>query len=186
MTRPKSIGRLSKKRAHFIGIGGIGMSALARFYASDGYAVSGSDISDSDILSELRKEGMKIVVGHSSRNVPNGALVIRNQAIAPKNPEYVAAKKMGLKIHPFPEAIGSLPRRFKTVAVSGSHGKSTTTALVALTLIRAGFDPTVIIGTKLREFGGKNFRKGRSEWLVLEADEFGRAFRHYSPFAAIP
>ena len=78
-----------------------------------------------------------------------------------------------------------LTGRFKTVAVSGSHGKSTTTALVALTLIRAGFDPTVIIGTKLREFGGKNFRKGRSEWLVLEADEFGRAFHNYSPFAAI-
>ena len=161
------------------------MSALARFYASEGYAVSGSDISDSDTLRELRKEHIKITLGHNGRNVPDGALVIRTQAIPPENPEFAAAKQMGLTVLSYPEAVGTLTRRYKTVAISGSHGKSTTTALTALALINAGFDPTVIIGTKLREFGGKNFRKGRSEWLVLEADEFGRAFRHYSPFAAI-
>ena len=185
MERPKSIKRPAGKRVHFIGIGGIGMSALARFYASEGYAVSGSDISDSDTLRELRKEHIKITLGHNGRNVPDGALVIRTQAIPPENPEFAAAKQMGLTVLSYPEAVGTLTRRYKTVAISGSHGKSTTTALTALALINAGFDPTVIIGTKLREFGGKNFRKGRSEWLVLEADEFGRAFRHYSPFAAI-
>jgi UDP-N-acetylmuramate--alanine ligase len=110
---------------------------------------------------------------------------VTSQAISRENPEVREALRCGLRVLTYPEAIGELTHRYKTVAIAGSHGKSTTTALSALTLTKGGFDPTVIVGTNLKEFGGKNFRAGKSELLVLEADEFGRAFHHYSPLVAI-
>jgi UDP-N-acetylmuramate--alanine ligase len=97
----------------------------------------------------------------------------------------VEAARRGINVLTYPEALGSITRQYKTIAIAGSHGKSTTTAMAALALIRSGLDPTVIVGTNLKEFGGQNFRIGKSDWLVLEADEYGRAFYHYSPFIAI-
>ena len=183
MDRKKSIDRLV---VHFIGIGGIGMSALARYYKSHGCAVSGSDSAKSTITESIRKDAINVKIGHRKGNLPaNVAVVVISQAIQPNNPELKEARQRGVRVLTYPEAIGELTREYKTIAVAGAHGKSTTTALAALAGIRGGFDPTVIVGVNLKEFGGKNFRHGKSDWLVLEADEFGRAFLNYSPFIAI-
>jgi UDP-N-acetylmuramate--alanine ligase len=101
------------------------------------------------------------------------------------NPELRAARKLGCPVQSYAQALGALTKKYDTIAVSGSHGKSTTTALLALALIEAGLDPTVIVGTKLREFGGKNFRKGNSSYLVIEADEWNKSFHSYFPKVAV-
>lgn len=176
----------SARKVHLIGIGGIGISALARYFLSEGWQVSGSDLSPSDTLKELRKEGVKVFIKHRETNVKQDvSLVIYNQAIPQDNPELLKAKRLGIVSKSYPEAVGELTRQYKTIAVAGSHGKSTTTALVSLILIEAGLDPTVIVGTKLKEFGGKNFRKGKSGWLVLEADEWKASFLNYRPTIAV-
>jgi len=177
---------------HFIGIGGIGMSALARYFLSTrgessrtkGWSVSGSDLSPSSITDELEKEGARIHIGkHSANNVPREVnLVIYNQAILSDNIELQTARKLTIVCQSYPEAIGKLTHHYKTIAIAGAHGKSTTTAMTALILIKAGLDPTVIVGTKLKELGNKNFRRGGGPYLVLEADEWKGSFWHYSPF----
>jgi len=177
-------------KVHFVGIGGIGMSALARYFLAQKWAVSGSDLVKSGITQNLQKEGVEVKIGHKKAYLPTDVgLVVTSQAIPRDNPELVEARRRGVRILTYPEVIAELTEQHKTIAIAGAHGKSTTTALAALTLIAGGLDPTVIIGTNLKEFGGgrqgSNFRKGRSEYLVLEADEFGNAFRHYSPTLAI-
>jgi UDP-N-acetylmuramate--alanine ligase len=177
---------MQKKKVHFIGIGGAGMSALARYFLSQKWAVSGSDITESPILAMLRKEGVKVKIGHNKSHITADiALVVHSQAIRQDNPELEAARQFGIKEISYPEAIGELTQKYKTIAVSGAHGKSTTTALIALILEKGGLDPTVIVGANLKEFSGKNFRSGNGDCLVLEADEFGRAFLHYSPTCAV-
>jgi len=171
---------------HFVGIGGIGISALARFYLSFGSRVAGSDMSPSALVSELRKEGIKIYIGHKASYVaPSTDLVIYSAAIPSSNPELARARELRKDIRSYAEAVGDLTRQYFTFAVAGAHGKSTTTSLLALALVRAGLDPTVIVGTKLKEFGNSNFRKGKSKYLVLEADEYNKSFLHHSPSAAI-
>ena len=166
------------------------MSALARYFLARGWRVSGSDLSPSSITDELKKEGAAVYIGkHSANNLKNPDLVIYNQAIDLNNPELKEARKLNILCQSYPEAVGSLTKKYKTIAVAGAHGKSTTTAMVSLILIEAGFDPTVIIGTKLKELGGKNFRAGKSlsassgqdRWLVLEADEWKASFLNYFP-----
>ncbi|MBI2514570.1 UDP-N-acetylmuramate--L-alanine ligase [Candidatus Wolfebacteria bacterium] len=169
---------------HFIGIGGIGVSALARWFLSKNYKVSGSDIEPSSLTRELKKEGVKIFISHSPANIRQTLdLVIHTSALPKNNSEIIKARKLGTPIKSYSETIGDLTKKYKTIAVAGAHGKSTSTALISLILIKAGFDPTVIIGTKLREFGGKNFRKGKSDFLIMEADEHNAAFVKYHPYA---
>ncbi len=169
-------------RVHFVGVGGIGVSALARYFLAQNWPVSGSDTLDSLITKELRREGIKTFIGHSKENLsPDVSLVIHSQAILPQNPELTEARKLGIPIATYPEALGALTAQHKTIAVAGSHGKSTTTALIANMLVEGGLDPTVIIGTRLREFGNKNFRRGQSGYLVIEADEYREAFHNYQP-----
>ncbi|MBI2096929.1 MAG: UDP-N-acetylmuramate--L-alanine ligase, partial [Candidatus Sungbacteria bacterium] len=176
----------STKWVYFIGIGGIGMSALARYYKARKWAVSGSDLAWSGITKELAKEGVKVKIGHKKGNLPAGlALVIYSQAIRSSNPELREARRRGVRVAPYPEIVGELTRTYTTIAVAGAHGKSTTTALASLVMIKGGLDPTVIVGAKLKEFGGKNFRAGHGTFLALEADEFGKSFLHYSPAFAI-
>ena len=169
---------------YFIGIGGIGVSALARYFLSKGYKVSGSDLSDSPMIRDLAGEGAVIHIGHSAGNVKNlkNALVIHSQAVDRDNPEMKQVLKMNMEHRSYPEAVGEISKEFKMVAIAGAHGKSTTTSLVSLIMIEAGLDPTVIVGTKLKEFNNSNFRLGKSEYLVLEADEYGGAFWNYHPF----
>lgn len=163
------------------------MSALARYFLSEGWKVSGSDLSPSGTTDELKKEGVAVYIGKQSANniqKSGPSLVIYNNAIPKENPELIAAEKSGAAVRSYPEIVGELTKKYKTIAVAGSHGKSTTTAMVSLILIEAGLDPTIIIGTKLKELGGKNFRKGNSGWLVLEADEWRAAFLNYHPYVA--
>lgn len=179
---------------HFVGIGGIGVSALARYYLAMGASVTGSDLSASEITDELLRLGIAIKIGpHKKSNVPKSATAVictpavptDRQATPQDNVELKEARKRGLVIQTYPEALGELTKAYETVTISGSHGKSTTTALVSLALEEGYFDPTVIIGVKLREFGGSNFRRGRGPYLVIEADEWNRSFLNYSPEYAV-
>ncbi len=173
-------------RIYFIGIGGIGISALARYFLTQNWLISGSDVVESIEIKELRKEGIKVKIGHKKSNIrPNLNLVVYSQAIPADNPEFLEAKRLGIPLKSYPEALGSLTRRYKTIAIAGSHGKSTTTALTALVFMTAGLDPTVIVGTKLEEFGGKNFRLGKSDYLIIEADEYKDSFLNYYPESII-
>lgn len=175
-----------QNKVHLIGIGGIGISALARYFLSEGWQVSGSDLSPSETTKELKNEGMSVLIGHHATNIKQGTdLVVYNQAIPSDNPELVKARSLGIPCKTYPEVVGELTKKYKTIAIAGAHGKSTTTALVSLILIKAGLDPTVIIGTKLKEFGGKNFRKGKGDWLVIEADEWKASFLNYFPTLAV-
>lgn len=185
-------------KIHFIGIGGIGVSALAQYYLALGHQVSGSDLVSSEITDLLKEKGAKIFIGpHNARcltsDVKQADLVIYSLAIQPNNPELKAAKFVqGRTLHKilsYPQAIGELTKKYFTIAVSGTHGKSTTTAMISLILIKAGLDPTVILGTKLKEFGNTNFRMKRQypmsniqyPILVIEADEWGSSFLNYFP-----
>jgi len=170
-------------RVHFVGIGGIGVSALAQYWLMRGAQVSGSDLTDSETIQFLKRKGVKIFIGkHKSSNLKkNIDLLIYSSALPQDNPELVLAKKLKIKIQSYPQALGSLTRDYFTIAVSGMHGKSTTSAMIALILKKAGFNPTVIIGTKLKEFGNSNFRMGSSQYLVIEADEYGASFLNYFP-----
>ncbi len=176
-----------KKIIHCVGIGGIGISALARWLKAHGYDVRGSDIAKNSTTEELAAEGIPVVIGkHKKNNCPSHASrVIYNQAIDAQNPELVSAKKYNIPIASYPQALGELTSIYKTIAIAGAHGKSTTTAIVALILERAKYDPTVIVGTKLKEFKQKNFRKGNGEYLIIEADEWKGSFLHYLPYAAL-
>lgn len=182
---------MENRRVHFVGIGGIGMSSLARWFLAQKWAVFGSDASSSELLGELKKDGIKAKIGHKKANIgPKIGLVIYNRAISAKNPELLEARRRGIPTLSYPEALEALTWVYMTVAVAGAHGKSTTTSLLSLMLARGKKDPTVIVGTKLREFGrrgayGSNFRNGKSGMLVLEADEFHSSFLHYSPAAAL-
>jgi len=170
-------------RIHFIGIGGIGVSALARYYLAKGNQVSGSDLAFSEITDALKKIGAKIFIGpHSAGNLADNAdMVVYSPAVQSDNPEMIEAKKKGIKIQSYPEALGELTKKYFTIAISGAHGKSTTTAMVSLILEKAGLDPTVIIGTKLKEFQNSNCRVGDSQYLVIEADEWNASFLNYWP-----
>lgn len=170
-------------KIHFIGIGGIGVSALAKYYLEKGYQVSGSDLVPSEITKALRKKGAKLLIGkHKAKNLPkNVDLVIYSPAVPKDNPELKEAKKLKIKCLSYPEVLGELTKKYFTIAVSGTHGKSTTTAMAGLLLKKAGFDPTVIVGTKLKEFRNSNCRVGKSKYLVIEADEWQASFLNYWP-----
>jgi len=178
-----------KRKAHFIGIGGIGTSALARYFLAQNWLVIGSDAAKSNEVLELRREGIRVKIGHEKSNIRPGLdLVVYSQAIPVDNPEFLEAKRLDLPLKSYPEALGELSRKYKTIAIAGSHGKSTTTALTALVFIEAGLDPTVVVGTKLKEFGGqaclpagRNFRLGKSKYLIIEADEYKNSFFNYYP-----
>jgi UDP-N-acetylmuramate--alanine ligase len=170
-------------RIHFVGIGGIGVSALAQYYLATGYSVSGSDLARSEITKLLQKKGVKIFLEkHSEKNLPrNTDLVVYSPAVKKDNPVLKEARKLGIKCQSYPQVLRKLTKKYFTIAVAGTHGKSTTTAMLALVLIKAGLDPTVIVGTKLKEFGNSNFRMGKSKILVIEACEYGASFLNYFP-----
>jgi len=169
-------------KIHLIGIGGIGVSALAQFYLSKGHEVSGSDLVASEITELLEKKGIKIIIGNSAENISEDLdLVVHSPAVKADNPEHKKAKEFGIKTQSYPEALGELTKEYYTIAVAGAHGKSTTTAMIALVLTKAGLDPTVIVGTKLKEFSNSNFRAGKSKFLVIEACEYDSSFLCYSP-----
>ncbi len=176
-------GNQQQKDIHLIGIGGIGISGLARIYLEKGYRVSGSDLVGSKITRGLEKLGAKIFIGkHKKENLSSSAnLVVYNLAIPEDNPELAGARKKKIKCLTYPEALGELSKDYFTICVSGTHGKTTTTSMLASILLKAGLDPTVIVGSKLKELDGSNARLGKSKYLVIEADEYKRAFLNYHP-----
>jgi UDP-N-acetylmuramate--alanine ligase len=169
-------------RIHLIGIGGIGVSALAQYYLSKGHQVSGSDLAASDITDFVRQKGAKIFIGNFAKNIKKDFdLVVYSPAVKENNKELKQAKKFKIKTISYPEALAELTKEYYTIAVAGAHGKSTTTAMLGLVLEKAGLDPTVIVGTKVKEWGGSNFRAGKSKLLVIEACEYDSSFLFYSP-----
>lgn len=198
-------------KIHFIGIGGIGVSALATYYLAKGHEVSGSDLTESEITKALAQKGARIAIGpHREENVPWDAhMVIYSPAIQQENPEREEAerirdraseesrvdlssqKEAQFSVLSYPQALGELTKEHYTIAVSGTHGKSTTTSMIGLILEKAGLDPTVIVGTKVKEFSppaGGNCRVGNRGYLhkgkpllVIEADEHFASFLNYSP-----
>jgi UDP-N-acetylmuramate--alanine ligase len=169
-------------KAYFIGMGGIGVSALAKLYLDKGWTVSGSDVSKSSITDDLIKRGVEVIIGEQKKeNIKDYNLVLFSPAVKEDNPELKEARNRGIKTMSYPQALGELTKEYFTIAVSGTHGKSTTTTMLALILIKAGLDPTVIVGTKVKEFGDSNYYGGKSKYLIIEACEHEESFLNYWP-----
>lgn len=165
-------------KIHFIGIGGIGVSALAQYYLANGHEVSGCDLVASEITDALRQKGVKITIGKNTFD-KRADLTIYSPAAA--IPKIQKSREQFSTFWSYPEALGDLTKKYFTIAVAGTHGKSTTTAMIGLLLAKAGLDPTVIVGTKVKEFGNTNCRVGKSRYLVIEADEHFASFVNYWP-----
>ena len=169
-----------KKRIHLIGIGGIGMSAIARMYLSMGHAVQGSDVKKSVLLAQLEQEGAKIFIGHEASHVDRVDWVVYSSSIAAKHIERQAAIKNGLRLVHRAKALAEICDGRFTIAVSGTHGKTTTTALIGMILKEAGRDPSIVIGGLVNLFGG-NACYGNGREIVIEADESDSSFLEFSP-----
>lgn len=173
-------------KIHFIGIGGIGVSALAKYYLEKGHQVFGSDVTASSLTEDLIKRGAQVFIGpNTAENIKDYDLVIYSPAVKSNNLEMIEAELKGIKALSYPQALGEMTKEYFTIAVSGTHGKSTTTSMIALILTEAGLDPTVVVGTKLKEFGDSNFRMGQSQYLVIEACEHEESFLNYWPKIAV-
>lgn len=171
-------------RVHLIGIGGAGLSGIARILLARGITVSGSDGVDSPTLAALRASGAEVYVGHAAAQVAGADTVVVSTAVREDNPEVVEATRRGLRLLPRSAALASLMAGRRVVAVAGTHGKTTTTSLLTVALQTAGADPTYAIGGELSATG-VNAAEGSGELFVVEADESDGAFLHYAPHAAI-
>jgi UDP-N-acetylmuramate--alanine ligase len=160
---------------HFVGIGGIGMSGIAEVMHQLGYSVQGSDVAESYVVEKLRKTGIPVAIGHSAENLGDAAVVVCSTAIRNDNPELAAAAEKRLPRVRRAEMLAELMRMQKTVAVAGTHGKTTTTSMIAALLDAGGIDPTVINGGIINRYGS-NARLGKSDWWVIEADESDGSF----------
>jgi UDP-N-acetylmuramate--alanine ligase len=169
---------------HFVGIGGIGMSGIAEVLLNLGYRVTGSDLKPSDITARLTALGGRVAIGHAAEHVGAADVVVVSSAVRPTNPEVLEARRRGIPVIPRAEMLGELMRMKCGVAVAGSHGKTTTTSLIATVLAQAGLDPTVVIGGKLNSLGS-NARLGQGEFLVAEADESDGSFLRLTPTVAV-
>ncbi len=173
------------KKVHFVGIGGIGMSGIAQILLDMDYAVTGSDIRESRNTQLLRRKGASIYIGHSPENIsPDVQVVVFSSAIKEDNPEIVRARELGIPVISRGEMLAELFKLKEGIAVSGSHGKTTTTSMIAHILEESGFDPTVIIGGILRRLGS-NAKLGKGDLLVSEADESDGSFLKLSPAVAV-
>ncbi len=172
------------QRVHFVGIGGVGMSGIAEVMHTLGYAVSGSDQADSATTRRLSGMGIRVLHGHAAVNVNDVDVVVTSSAIHADNPELLAAREQRIPVVPRAEMLGEMMRFRRGIAVAGTHGKTTTTSLVASVLAEGGFDPTFVIGGRLNS-AGANARLGSGEFLVAEADESDGSFLLLSPVIAI-
>jgi len=168
------------KHIHFIGIGGSGMIGIAYLLLRKGYKVSGSDINKSKPLSDLRKIGAKVSYTHNEKNLGKADLVVMSSAIKTSNPEYRSAKRKGITIIPRAQMLGSLMRGYESIAIAGSHGKTTTTSMIANIFSEALLSPTYIVGGKVLGIG-KNSELGSGNYLIAEADESDGSFLHLQP-----
>jgi UDP-N-acetylmuramate--alanine ligase len=171
------------RSVHFVGIGGIGMSGIAEVLLAHGFGVSGSDLRESDTTLRLRSLGAELTFGHRADNLTNADVVVFSSAVRADNPELSAARSRGIPVIPRAEMLAELMRLKDGIAIAGSHGKTTTTSLVATVLRDAGLDPTVVIGGKLNALG-TNAARGAGDLLVAEADESDGSFLHLTPIIA--
>ncbi|MDC0530795.1 UDP-N-acetylmuramate--L-alanine ligase [Alphaproteobacteria bacterium] len=179
LKRPENLGII-----HFIGIGGIGMSGIAEILVQSGYLVQGSDINTSNNTKRLEKLGVEIFIGQRKSNIINAKIIVVSTAISKKNIELVEAKKIFLPIVHRAEMLGELMRLKQSIAIAGTHGKTTTTSLIAKMIEDNGMDPTIINGGIISSLDS-NARLGKGEWMVVEADESDGSFAKLNPTAAV-
>src|SRR3989338_2954213 len=172
---------INTRKIHFVGIGGIGVSAMARMALIEGKRVTGSDTNESEIINELKKLGAVIKIGHNEKNIEHETdLVVYSPAIPRDNVEMVIAKKLNIRTISYPQSLGDVSENKYTIAVSGTHGKTTTTAMLA-DILRDGYlDPTVVVGSLLKR-GKTNFIHGKSKFFIAEACEYKRSFLQLQP-----
>jgi UDP-N-acetylmuramate--alanine ligase len=170
---------------HFTGIGGIGMSGIAEVLLNLGYTISGSDLKLSPVTERLGKLGATIYEGHKASNVTGAKALVVSSAVDEQNPEVQEARRLQIPVIPRGEMLAELMRLKYGIAVAGSHGKTTTTSMVATVLNHAGLDPTVVVGGKAAAMGGSNARVGASDFLVVESDESDRSFLKLAPILAV-
>ena len=175
---------LEPRPIHLVGIGGAGMSGIARLLLSRGVTITGSDAKESPVLDELRRLGARIAVGHQAAHVAGAARVVYSAAVKEDNPELVEARRHGVKLTTRAALLGELMEGSASIAVAGTHGKTTTTGMIASIFDAAGYDPTVLIGGDLPAFGG-NARAGRSPFFIAEACEAFRSFLELRPLVAV-
>jgi UDP-N-acetylmuramate--alanine ligase len=171
-------------RLHFVGIGGIGMSGIAQVFFNQGYLVTGSDVAESESVRKLRELGIPVAIGHAASNVEGAKVVVISSAIRAENPEVIEAKRRRIPVIPRAEMLGELMRGKTSIAVAGTHGKTTTTSLLASIFTAAGLDPTIVIGGKVDALGG-NAKLGKGHYVVAEADESDGSFLHLPATHAI-
>ncbi|MDR1695775.1 MAG: UDP-N-acetylmuramate--L-alanine ligase [Endomicrobium sp.] len=169
-----------KQNIYFVGIGGSGMSGIAEVLINLGHNVSGSDLKKTDVTEHLKAIGAKIYIGHNEKNIKNAEVVVTSTAVSRSNPEVAAALKNKIPVIPRIEMLAELARLKYAVTIAGTHGKTTTTSLTALVLDEGGFDPTIVIGGRLKNLK-TSARLGRGEYLVAEADESDGSFLRLSP-----
>jgi UDP-N-acetylmuramate--alanine ligase len=178
------LSELAGKQIHFIGLGGAGMSGIARIMLARGISISGSDAKDSTVLSGLKTLGAQVFIGHQASNLGAADVLVVSSAIDQSNPEVAAAKTKGLTILSRAQALALLMSESKSVAVAGTHGKTTTTSMLTVALQQAGLDPSFAIGGMINR-GGTNAHLGSGEIFVAEADESDGSFLAYKPFGAV-
>lgn len=173
------------KKVHLVGIGGIGISAIARLLHIQGKEITGSDMSESPVTEKLRELGIRINIGHDLKNIEDDTdLVVQTIAIPENNPEILEAKHRNILLVTYPEMLSVISKDMYTIAVSGTHGKTTTTAMLAKILIDAGLDPTVIVGSLMKDQSdntGSNLVVGKSKYFIVEACEYRRSFLNLNP-----
>ncbi len=172
------------KHVHFVGIGGVGMCGIAEVLHNLEFSVSGSDLRDSANTERLRALGVKVGIGHDAKQVQGADVIVVSSAVDETNPEVAAARAAKIPIVPRAEMLGELMRLQRGIAIAGTHGKTTTTSLVASCLAEGGLDPTFVIGGRLNS-AGTNARLGHGQYLVAEADESDASFLHLFPFMAV-
>ena len=178
------LAELAEKRIHFIGLGGAGMSGIARIMLAKGINISGSDAKDSSVLSGLKTLGAQVFIGHAASNIGDADILVVSSAIDQSNPEIIAANAKALVILTRAQALALLMSESKSVAVAGTHGKTTTTSMLTVALQQAGLDPSFAIGGMINR-GGTNAHWGSGEIFIAEADESDGSFLAYKPFGAI-
>jgi len=172
------------KHIHFVGIGGSGMNGIAEVLLNLGFQVSGSDLADSTVVMRLRNLGATVQVGHGEENLSDADAVVISSAVKSDNPEVVSARARKIPIVPRAMMLAELMRLRQGIAIAGTHGKTTTTSLVASVLARGGFDPTYVIGGRLNS-SGTNAKLGTGEFIVAEADESDASFLYLTPILAV-
>ena len=172
------------KKVHFVGIGGIGMSGIAEILAEAGVSVSGCDVRPGSTAAMLRRRGIDVAAGHDAVHLEGVDLVVVTAAVKGKNPEVDAALQRGIRVMRRSEMLGEIVNRKRSVGVAGTHGKTTTSSMIAVVLEEAGLDPTVMVGGIVQNLGS-NAKTGRGEFLVVEADEYDRTFHKLHPEVAV-